>query len=109
MGQQYIVDLLNLPLIDKNIIKMLAAYNSGEGSVMKFEKRFQTDDPLLWIESFPHVETRNYIKRVISNLWLYRAKLDQPLTGLEELADGKWPMYSSEDEFVKSQITDKTI
>ncbi|MGI5845934.1 MAG: lytic transglycosylase domain-containing protein [Alphaproteobacteria bacterium] len=109
LGQQYIVDLLNLPLIDKNIIKMLAAYNSGEGSVMKFEKRFQTDDPLLWIESFPHVETRNYIKRVISNLWLYRAKLDQPLTGLEELADGKWPMYSSEDEFVKSQITDKTI
>jgi len=109
LGQQYIVDLLNLPVIDKNIIKMLGAYNSGEGSVMKFEKRFKTDDPLLYIESFPYAETRNYIKRVIANLWLYRARLNQPLTSLEDLADGKWPMYSNEDEFVKSQIANKTI
>ncbi len=109
LGQQYIVDLLDLPIIDKNIIKMLAAYNSGEGSIMKFEKRFKTDDPLLYIESFPYSETRNYIKRVMANLWLYRARLDQPLTSLEDLAEEKWPMYSNEDEFVKSQIEHKTI
>ena len=109
LGQQYIVDLLNLPTIDKSIIKMLAAYNSGEGAMLKFEKQFETADPLLYIESFPHIETRNYIKRVIANLWLYRARLDQPLNSLDDLAEGKWPMYSSEDEFVKSRISDKTI
>ena len=109
LGQQYIVDLLALPTIDNNVIKMLAAYNSGDGAVVKFEKNFETSDPLLYIESFPNVETRAYIKRVVSNLWLYRAKLGQPLTSLEDLANGKWPLYSSEDEFVQNNIDNKTI
>lgn len=107
LGQQHIVDLLANPNINNNIIKMLAAYNAGLGMVMKFEKSFDTYDPLLYIESFPAYETRNYIKRVMSNLWLYRARLNQPLTSLEELADGTWPLYSSEDDYVQQQIADR--
>ncbi|MCL1892414.1 MAG: lytic transglycosylase domain-containing protein [Alphaproteobacteria bacterium] len=109
LGQQYIVDLLGLPNVENSIIKMLASYNSGNGAMAKFEKNFETTDPLLYIESFPNVETRNYIKRVISNLWLYRARLKQPLTTLEDLANGKWPLYSPEDEFVKNQIASRMI
>ena len=104
LGQQYIVDLLAHPNIENNIIKMLAAYNAGMGTLVKFEKTFNTYDPLLYIESFPAYETRSYIKRVISNLWLYRARLNQPLTSMEELANGNWPLYNSEDEYVQRQI-----
>jgi hypothetical protein len=43
----------------------------------------------------------------MSNLWLYRARLDQPLTALQELADGHWPYYNSEDEYVQNNITNK--
>jgi soluble lytic murein transglycosylase-like protein len=100
LGQQYIVDLLQHQLIQNNIIKMLVAYNAGMGNLVKFEKSFSTSDPLLYIESFPAYETRNYIKRVMSNLWLYRARLNQPLTALKDLADGHWPYYNSEDEYV---------
>ncbi|MCM1295074.1 MAG: lytic transglycosylase domain-containing protein [Muribaculaceae bacterium] len=107
LGQQYIVDLLAQPAIDNNIIKMLAAYNSGLGTVIKFEKNFETYDPLLYIESFPAYETRSYIKRVMSNLWLYRARLNQPLTTMKDLADGQWPLYNSEDEYVQKQIADR--
>lgn len=107
LGQQYIVDLLAHPNINNNIIKMLVAYNAGMGTMLKFEKSFDTYDPLLYIESFPAYETRNYIKRVMSNLWLYRARLDQPLTTMEDLAEGKWPLYSSEDEYVQKQIQDR--
>ena len=107
LGQQYIVDLLQHQLIQNNIIKMLVAYNAGMGNLVKFEKSFSTSDPLLYIESFPAYETRNYIKRVMSNLWLYRARLDQPLTALQELADGHWPYYNSEDEYVQNNITTK--
>ncbi len=107
LGQQYIVDLLGHPNINNNIIKMLAAYNAGMGSVVKFEKDFETYDPLLYIESFPAYETRSYIKRVMSNLWLYRAKLDQPLTTMKDLAEGQWPLYNSEDEYVQKQIKDR--
>ncbi|MDE6571278.1 MAG: lytic transglycosylase domain-containing protein [Alphaproteobacteria bacterium] len=107
LGQQHIVDLLAHPNINNNIIKMLASYNAGMGTVVKFEKSFETSDPLLYIESFPAYETRGYIKRVMSNLWLYRARLNQPLTSMEELADGHWPLYNSEDEYVQKQIADR--
>jgi len=107
LGQQYIVDLLNHQLISNNIIKMLIAYNAGMGNLVKFEKSFDTSDPLLYIESFPAYETRNYIKRVMSNLWLYRARLNQPLTALQDLADGNWPLYNSEDEYVHNIYVDR--
>lgn len=107
LGQQYIVDLLAHPNINNNIIKMLASYNAGMGTVVKFEKTFDTSDPLLYIESFPAYETRGYIKRVMSNLWLYRARLNQPLASMQELADGQWPLYNSEDEYVQRQMADR--
>ncbi|MBO7053590.1 MAG: lytic transglycosylase domain-containing protein [Alphaproteobacteria bacterium] len=109
LGQQYIVDLLSHQMIQNNIIKMLVAYNAGMGNLVKFEKSFNTSDPLLYIESFPAYETRNYIKRVMSNLWLYRARLNQPLTALKELADGHWPYYNSEDEYVQSQMFNRDM
>lgn len=105
LGQQYIVDLLAHPNIQNNIIKMLAAYNAGMGTLVKFEKSFETTDPLLYIESFPAYETRSYIKRVMSNLWLYRARLNQPLTSMEDLAGGQWPLYNSEDEYVQNRLS----
>ena len=107
LGQQYIVDLLAHPNIENSIIKMLAAYNAGMGTLVKFEKSFYTYDPLLYIESFPAYETRSYIKRVISNLWLYRARLNQPLTSMEELANGNWPLYNSADAYVQQQIRER--
>ncbi len=107
LGQQYIVDLLAHPNIENNIIKMLAAYNAGMGTLVKFEKAFDTYDPLLYIESFPAFETRGYIKRVMSNMWLYRARLNQPLTTMKDLADGRWPLYNSEDEYVRRQIENR--
>ncbi len=107
LGQQYIVDLLAHPNINNNIIKMLAAYNAGMGTLIKFEKNFSTYDPLLYIESFPAYETRNYIKRVMSNMWLYRARLNQPLTSMEELANGVWPLYNTQDEYVRHQIENR--
>ncbi len=107
LGQQYIVELLAHPDINNNIVKMLVAYNSGMGNLVKFEKSFNTYDPLLYIESFPAYETRNYIKRVISNLWLYRARMNQPLTSMQELANGQWPLYNSEDAYVQQQILDR--
>ena len=107
LGQQYIVDLLGHDRVENSIIKMLAAYNAGMGTMVKFEKSFYTYDPLLYIESFPAYETRSYIKRVMSNLWLYRARLNQPLTSMEELANGNWPLYNSEDEYVQQQIAER--
>ncbi len=109
LGQQYIVDLLQHQNVENSIIKMLAAYNAGMGTMVKFEKSFYTYDPLLYIESFPAYETRSYIKRVMSNLWLYRARLGQPLNSMRELAHGNWPLYNSEDAYVQQQIRERMM
>jgi hypothetical protein len=45
----------------------------------------------------------------MSNLWLYRARLDQPLTSMKELANGNWPLYNSEDSYVQKQIAKRLL
>ncbi|MDR1826112.1 MAG: lytic transglycosylase domain-containing protein [Rickettsiales bacterium] len=97
LGQHHVKDLFALENVDNNIIKMLVSYNAGNGRLKGFEKNFETDDPLLYIESFPATETRQYVKSVMSNLWLYRARLDQPSDDLDDLARGIWPRYSAHD------------
>ncbi|MDR2685332.1 MAG: lytic transglycosylase domain-containing protein [Rickettsiales bacterium] len=108
LGQTLIGNLLARTHIDNNLIKMLASYNAGEGRMLRWEKRFHTDDPLLYIESFPAKETREYIKIVMANLWLYRARLNQPNTTLSDLADGQWPLHSSLDDMTTINAKNKS-
>ena len=51
------------------------------------------DDPLMFVESIPVSETRDYIKRVIANVWMYRSRLGEPADGLDDAAAGHWPVY----------------
>jgi soluble lytic murein transglycosylase-like protein len=107
LGQKLIGSLLQRNHIDNNLVKLLVSYNSGEGRMVAWEKKFKTDDPLLFIESYPAKETREYVKHVMANLWLYRARLDQSLTSMADMADGKWPVYSPSDEIVKDEDADE--
>ena len=50
-----------------------------------------------FIESIPARETRNYIERVLANLWIYRSRLGQPSPTLDLLAAGQAPFYKSLD------------
>ena len=109
LGQQYVADLFALPGIDNDIIKMLVSYNAGPGAKAKFEQCFETSDPLLYIESFPFAETRGYVRRVLANLWLYRARLNQPVESIKTLANGEWLRYESADEFVHKKADDDSI
>ncbi|MDR1027231.1 MAG: lytic transglycosylase domain-containing protein [Rickettsiales bacterium] len=109
LGQQHVLDLFALENVDNNIIKMLVSYNAGNGNLRKFERRFETDDPLLYIESFHLPETRGYIKIVMSNLWLYRARLGQPMSNLNDLVHGRWPRYSAHDDYANRRSEEKNI
>ena len=55
------------------------------------------NDPLLFIESLPARETRLFIERVLTNLWIYRERLGQPAPSLDALAAGDWPSYKALD------------
>lgn len=98
IGQNYIEDLINSRNIDGDLFSLAIAYNAGPGNLAKWQSRLSgIDDPLLFVESIPVAETRAYVERVLSNYWIYRMRLGQPVPSLDDVASGNRPMYKSMD------------
>lgn len=94
LGQRYLLMLAQYDLIGGDLIRLLAGYNSGPGSLGKWVGNIRHNgDPLLFIESVPNDETRTYIPRALAYTWLYAAELDLPSPSLDELAAGAWPRF----------------
>jgi soluble lytic murein transglycosylase-like protein len=98
LGQKYVGYLLGGDIVSNNLVLMIAAYNGGPGNLAKWQREVKHDsDPLIFIESIPVRETRLFVQRVFENLWIYRARLDQPAPSLDALASGLWPTYVALD------------
>ena len=98
LGQKYVEMLLNDPNIKGDLFQLAAAWNGGPGNLQKWWGKIKHDnDPLLFIESIPFAETRDFIERVLSNLWIYRNRFGQPTPSLDAIAAGRWPMYVALD------------
>lgn len=100
LGQRYIRALLDDPLISGELTRLAAAYNGGPGNLSKW-KRLQDirgearEDALLFIESLPAAETRQFITRLLYSYWMYSERLGQTTPSLDQLAQGEWPMYAA--------------
>ncbi len=93
-GQKYIQRLLEDSSVKGDLFMMAAAYNAGPGNLAKWKKSIRgSEDPLLFIESLPSRETRNFVERVMGAYWVYQARLGQPQRSLEAVANGAWPTY----------------
>ncbi|MFQ5666171.1 MAG: transglycosylase SLT domain-containing protein [Candidatus Binatia bacterium] len=68
-----------------DMLKALAAYNAGESAVEKWERRAPQLEADEFIECISYRETRDYVKRVVSNYRTYRrlygAQASEPGTG----------------------------
>ncbi len=68
-------------------IKTIAGYNAGPGRVRQWVRKFgdpsRNVDPIDWIERIPFHETRNYVKKVLANMQVYRALLGNPKIALQ--------------------------
>jgi len=53
--------------------RALAAYNAGATRVRRWASRVGADDPELFVERIPYVETRDYVRVVLRNAELYRS------------------------------------
>ncbi len=97
-GQAYLEHLLQWSPIGGNLIYLAVAYNAGPARIARWREELQIDDdPLLFLESIPLREPRVYVKNVLTNLWIYRARLGQPQPSLEALARNQWPSYLALD------------
>ena len=100
IAQRYIRYLIRNDVVKGSVLMLAAAYNGGPGNLNKWRRRAarrKATDPLIFIETIPARETRNYVERVLANLWIYRSRLGQEAPTLDRLAAGKVPLYKSLD------------
>ncbi|MBI3793392.1 MAG: transglycosylase SLT domain-containing protein [Nitrospinae bacterium] len=50
----------------------LGVYNAGPRFMEKIKKRFSTDNMEIFVEQVPYQETKDYIKKVLRNYFIYR-------------------------------------
>lgn len=99
LGQEYVEQLLNNPLVGQDLLSLAIAYNAGPGTLSRWKsERTDIDDPLLFVETLPFAETRNYVERVLANYWIYRMRFDQPNDSMQALAEGRWARYAAYDK-----------
>jgi len=93
LGERYLQSLM--AQTNGNLFQLAAAYNAGPAALTRWltARPDIANDPLLFIESIPYSETRNYIKHVMTNYWLYAKRTKTDARSLDETAQGKWPHY----------------
>lgn len=105
LGQQYLQYLMQGKDVSNNLFYLTIAYNGGPGNLIKWKKRAKgSEDPLFFIEAMQSRETRSFIKRVLTNFWIYRHRLGQELPALDDIAQGQWPEYHPLDN-LKEKVT----
>jgi soluble lytic murein transglycosylase len=96
LGQRYLSGLLGQ--LNGNLIELAASYNAGPGAVTRWVgfRGSMMQDPLLFIESMPASQTRDYVKRVLMYYWMYSRRSGEAAPTLDETAQGTWPKYRSD-------------
>ena len=102
LGAAHLSDLLES--YAGSYIKSLAAYNAGGGRVREWTKKFGDPnapdiDAIDWVERIPFTETRRYVKKIITTMQVYRARLegnDKALQIVGDLNRGKAASRSPE-------------
>lgn len=104
LGQTYLRYLLEKPYINNNLVYLAIAYNAGAANLLKWKKELPKSDPLLFIESIPYKETRDYVLNVLANYWIYQDIMGADGKHKIRLATGQWPMYQSTEKQVADAV-----
>lgn len=98
IGQEYMHYLFRHYTEEQDLFSLMIAWNAGPGNLKRWQGQLDDiDDPLLFIESIPAYETRAFVERVMTNFWIYRMRLGERLTSLDDVASGKRPRYVSQE------------
>ncbi len=97
IGQDYVNHLIETTA-DGDLFAMAVAYNGGPGNLRRWKREVAIEDPLLFIESIPNPESRDFVERVLTNFWVYSQRLGQKPTSRDLVAAGKLPLYEAMDQ-----------
>ena len=86
IGQDYMAILLNN--LQGDVLRAVAAYNAGPGTIIKTTAKMPEADSLLIFESMPGGQTREFVQKVVANYWIYRQLFGQDSPSLAAAASG---------------------
>ncbi len=98
LGSAHLADLIE-DFYGSYVMTMIA-YNAGPRRAIQWVETYgeiraiDPDTAIDWVEMIPFSETRNYVQRVMENMQVYRARLNNdsaPLRILEDLVRGTKP------------------
>ncbi len=105
-GQSYLEYLSKSPITDGKLPKIAAAYNAGPGSMQRWNTEINDkDDPLLFMESIPYVETRGYVSIILRNYWMYEQQAGISSVSRKAMAQNQWPQFPASPNKRKVQFT----
>ncbi len=93
LGKTYLRQLAASSITGGNLLKVVASYNGGPGNVRSWVGSLPENDPLLYIESIPLTETRDYVETVMKNFWMYQLQMNDPTPTLDAIATGAMPTF----------------
>lgn len=102
IGQQYVNHLINTTA-EGDLFNMALAYNGGPGNLRRWKRDLAIEDPLLFIESIPNPESRDFVERVLTNFWVYRQRLGQKPHSRDKVAAGELPLHEALDEIAAAE------
>ena len=97
LGQSYVSYLMD-NAVKGDLFHLAAAYNGGPGNLRRWKRKMDIDDPLLFIETIPNRESRDFVETVLTNFWVYRARLGQTAPSRAKVAAGELPLYEALDQ-----------
>ncbi len=97
IGQDYVNHLISTTA-DGDLFDMALAYNGGPGNLRRWKRELAVEDPLLFIESIPNPESRDFVEKVLTNFWVYRQRLGGKPDSRDLVAAGKLPLHQAIDQ-----------
>jgi soluble lytic murein transglycosylase len=87
LGSSYLAR--QLAQFDGSLALAAASYNAGASNAAKWVQAFgdpraSNVDPVVWVELIPFEQTRQYVKRVMSNYLIYRARMGADPISMEQ-------------------------
>lgn len=102
IGQEYVNHLISTSA-EGDLFNMALAYNGGPGNLRRWKREVDVDDPLLFIESIPNPESRDFVEKVLTNFWVYRQRLGKKPLSRDLVAAGKLPLHQAIDDIAEGK------
>jgi soluble lytic murein transglycosylase len=95
IGQTYLLQLSESPLVGDDLLKLIAAYGQGPTGMSHWAETVRAhDDPFVFLETIPNPFMRQFVEDVLVYQWQYAAALRLRASSLDDLAAGNYPRFA---------------